>query len=304
MKNLSKIHGTYTKNHPLADLTTVKVGGPAEVFATFTGWDDLVRFLTAKPDDMPLTIIGAGSNALISDVGLSGVITHLGRGFDAVEIRAENMIYAEAGASCGKVARAVREESLAGLAFYAGIPGSIGGALKMNAGCYGSETFDFVKEIHVLTDKGEEKILTPDEIEHGYRHTVLPAGWIFKGAVFQLHDGDRADIKETMRRINRERTESQPIGQPSSGSWFRNPTVDGKLLSAWKVTEEAGCRGLQVGGAQVSEKHANFFINTGGATAADFVELSRQVEAKILETQGIKMHREVRYLGFEDPVSA
>jgi len=291
-------------NHPLADFTTVKVGGNAEVFAAFADWSDLSSFLRNKEANLSLMVLGAGSNALIADAGIKGVVTHLGRGFDAVDVRKNNTIYAEAGATCGKVARAARTAGLKGLAFYAGIPGSIGGALKMNAGCYGSETFDLLTEIHVLDASGVTHIINAKDVPHGYRYSELPAGSVFKAAVFKLTLGDKADIKEEMKKINHERTDSQPIGVPSSGSWFRNPTVEGKKLSAWKVTDDAGCRGMTVGGAQVSEKHANFFINTGGATAADFIELSRQVEAKILATQDIKMHREVRYLGFEDDVSA
>lgn len=294
--DLPPIRGTYRENEPLAPYTTIKVGGPAEVWADFADWDDLQQFLATKPTDMPLTLIGEGSNMVIREGGIRGVVTHLGKGFDAVMVQ-DTTITAEAGATCGKVARAARTAGLAGLAFYGGIPGSVGGALNMNAGAYGSQTFDFVEKVTVLTNTGEEQVLTPADIPHRYRHTELPAGWLFKSVTFKLQPGDAEEIRAAMRKINHERTASQPIGEPSSGSWFKNPTVGGVKLSAWRLADEAGCRGLRVGDAQVSEKHSNFFINLGAASATDLLTLSDTVAEKIKKMKGIEMEREVKFIG-------
>ncbi len=293
---LPAIRGQYIKNHPLADMTTIKVGGPAEIWANFADIQDLQSFLQAKPTDLPLTIIGEGSNMVIRDSGIAGVVTSLGAIASSVNITADNQLCAEAGATCGKAARAAREAGLAGLAFYAGIPGSIGGALRMNAGCYGAETVDRLVSIEVLTDKGEKRQIEPTALQYGYRHCQLPAGWIFIGATYQLEPGNKDDIRAEMRRINKERRESQPLDQRSSGSWFKNPVVNGVQKSAWRCVDEAGCRGLRIGDAQVSEKHSNFFINRGHATAADLLTLSQQVETAVKEKLGIKLEREARFI--------
>ncbi|MFZ2620533.1 MAG: UDP-N-acetylmuramate dehydrogenase [Alphaproteobacteria bacterium] len=296
LHTLPAIRGTYTPLKPLAPLTTMKVGGPAEVWADFADMADLQDFLRHKPAHVPFTIVGEGSNLVIREGGIAGVVTTLGKLLNDVSISG-NVMHAQAGATCGKAARAAREAGLAGLAFYAGIPGSIGGALRMNAGCYGHETADFVTAIEVLTDKGEAKTLNPAELHYSYRHSQLPANWLFTAATFALKAGDKEEIRAEMSRINTERRNSQPLDKPSSGSWFKNPVHNGVKLSAWKVVDAAGCRGLAHGGAQVSEKHSNFFINTGGATATDLDELSNMVEAKVLETQGIMLEREVKFTG-------
>jgi UDP-N-acetylmuramate dehydrogenase len=294
--DLPAIRGQYMANYPLAALTTIKVGGAAEVWADFADWDDVQFFMKNKPMELSFTLIGEGSNMIIPDAGLCGVVARLGKGFDAVQIDGEE-VYAEAGATCGKVARAAREAALEGLAFLCGIPGSVGGALRMNAGAYGNETFDKLIEITLLTHCGDEKKVTPQDIVHGYRHTELPEGWLFKAARWRLQSGDKVAIKEQMREINSKRRTSQPLEMPSSGSWFRNPMIDGQKVNAWKVVEAAGCRGLQIGGARVSDKHCNFFVNMGNATAADFMALSEEVERRVKDSQGIELVREVRFVG-------
>lgn len=292
---LPDIRGHYTANKPLADLTTIKVGGPAQWWADFADIEDLQQFLRHKPADLPLTIIGEGSNVVIKDAGIAGVVTSFSQ--IAAHVRTEGtVLHAQAGATCGKAARAAREAGLAGLAFYAGIPGSIGGALRMNAGCYGVETADHLVSADVLTPTGEMRTLTPSEIGYGYRHCKLPPDWLFISATYQLKPGSKDDIRAEMRRINKERRESQPLKHRSSGSWFKNPVVHGVKKSAWRCVDEVGCRGLRVGDAQVSEKHSNFFINLGQATATDLLTLSEQVEAAVYQKLGIQLEREARFI--------
>ena len=293
---LPKVAGEYIKDAPLAPLTTLKVGGNAEVLFKPANWADLSIFIKNLGSSNKVTIIGDGSNMLISDDGVSGIVILIGEELAKVEIN-DNEIYAEAGASSGSVARAARKYELTGAEFLCGIPGSIGGALKMNAGAYGAETFDIAKEVYVITNDGETKTLSPVEVGFSYRKTNLPVGWVFKGATFQLKPGNKDDIRNKMREINKNRSTSQPLDMPSSGSWFKNYVDEnGVKHSAWKLADEAGCRGLKVGGAQVSEKHSNFFINAGGATCADFLELSDLVAAKIKEFHGADMVREVRVI--------
>lgn len=296
---------TYKVNEPLADYTTIKVGGPAEVFATFEGWDALQTFLHAKPDNVPFTPIGKGSNLVIREGGIPGVVAHIQtKGFDAVTVEG-NTVYAEAGAATGTAARAAREANLTGLEFFGGIPGSVGGALRMNAGAYGTETFDSLTKVWVLDEKGTEHDMSPADLHPRYRHTELPPGWIYKAGLWTLHPGDKEAIRQRMREINHARSSTQPLHMPSSGSWFKNPTLttDGPLgkagekVNAWKVTDAAGCRGWREGDAQVSEQHCNFFVNLGAATATQLDALSLRVEAEIKAKLGITIEREVKLTG-------
>ncbi|MDD9911968.1 MAG: UDP-N-acetylmuramate dehydrogenase [Alphaproteobacteria bacterium] len=293
---LPPIQGSYTANFPLADLTTIKVGGPAEIWTKFHDINDLCSYIKAV-NGTPFTVIGEGSNMVIRDGGIAGVVTNLGAFMSDVTVEGDE-VYAQAGATCGKVARAARQAALSGVEFYAGIPGGIGGALRMNAGCYGVETADRIISVDVMTNEGKIQTLKPEELNYSYRHSELPEGWLFLGARFKLVAGDKEKIRDAMRKINAERRDSQPLNMPSSGSWFKNVVQpDGTKLNAWKVVDAAGCRGWKVGGAQVSEKHCNFFVNTGGATAQDLLKLTEKVEAEILKTQGIKMVREVKFTG-------
>lgn len=294
---------SFRQNEPMAGWTTIKVGGPAEVWATFGGWDALAAFLKRKASDallrdVPLTIVGGGSNLMVRDGGLPGIVVPLGQGFDAVRVDGPT-VYAEAGASCGKAARAAREAGLAGLEFFGGIPGNIGGALRMNAGAYGGETYAALDTLWVMDDAGETREVAPDFVVPRYRGTELPPGWVYKAGLWRLVAGDKEAIRQRMREINHARSSTQPLHLPSSGSWFKNPTVGGEKTNAWKVVDEAGCRGMQVGGAQVSEQHCNFFVNAGGATAADFEQLSLMVEAVVREKLGVVLEREVRWAGVE-----
>lgn len=313
----------YARNVPLAPCTTMKVGGAAEVWADFAGWAALQAWLAAKATDpllreVPFTLLGKGSNVVIEDGGVAGVVTRLGDGFDAVRVDGTR-VFAEAGAACGTVARAAREAGLAGLAFFGGIPGAIGGALKMNAGAYGHETYDALVRLWLLDAEGREHVVEKDFVRPDYRHTSLPAGWVLKAAEWQLVPGDKEEIRQEMRRINHARSSTQPLHLPSSGSWFRNHIPDetqaaalrgagvegadaGVKVHAWQVVQAAGCRGLRVGGAQVSELHANFFVNVGlgegqSATAADVHALDAAVLAQVKAKLGIGLVREVRFMG-------
>ncbi|NBX86438.1 MAG: UDP-N-acetylmuramate dehydrogenase [Proteobacteria bacterium] len=298
----------YVVNGALAELTTIKVGGPAEVLATVHDWGQMAalrRFCTERK--VALTLVGKGSNMVVRDGGIGGVVVLMGKGVDRVEVRGEE-IYAEAGVACGTVARAAREAGLAGLAFFGGIPGSIGGALRMNAGAYGSETFDALVQVWCLDALGEERVLKPLELKPRYRGTELPEGWIYKAGLWRLAVGDKEQIREQMREINRARSSSQPLHMPSSGSWFKNVVLPrdieglgkaGEKVNAWKVVDAAGCRGWVEGGAQVSEQHCNFFVNTGNALARDFDVLSERVEVAILDKLGIVIGREVRFVGVD-----
>ena len=302
---LPEAAGTFARNVPLAEYTTIMVGGPAEVFATVPDWDAmalLVRWCNAHA--VPLTVIGKGSNMVIRDGGIAGIVVHLAKGFDVIEVDG-NVITAEAGAACGTVARATRESELDGMAFFGGIPGSVGGALRMNAGAYGHETYARMKTLWLIDAAGEVQEVAPDFVAPRYRGTALPEGWIYKAASWELVPGNKEGIRKQMQEINRARSTSQPLHLPSSGSWFKNVVRDGEKVNAWKIVDEAGCRGMRVGGAMVSEQHSNFFVNMGAAekgtsaTAADFEELSLLVEAQVLERLGIAMEREVRFTGVE-----
>lgn len=299
---------TYVRNVALADYTTIRVGGPAEVMATVADWDgmaELVRWTNTHA--VPLTLIGKGSNMVIRDGGIAGVVAHIAKGFDVVEVDGD-AIYAEAGAACGTVARAAREAELEGMAFFGGIPGSVGGALRMNAGAYGHETYARMDKLWVMDADGEVQEVEPDFVAPRYRGTALPQGWIYKAARWRLMRGNKDEIRKQMQEINRARSTSQPLHLPSSGSWFKNvtrvPGRDGETVNAWRIVDEAGCRLMRVGGAMVSEQHANFFVNIGvtegrSATAEDFEQLSQQVEAQVKERLGIEMEREVRFTGVE-----
>lgn len=307
LSQLPPLQVPYACAAPLADFTTIKVGGPAEVLAEPTTWHEVTALLAACAKlGVPITWIGRGSNMVVTDGGIAGVVVHLGKGCDAVEV-CEDYLKAEAGADSGKAARAARDAALTGLEFFGGIPGSVGGVLRMNAGAYGHETFDSLVKVWVLDEQGHEHELEPAACKPRYRGTELPPGWMYKAGMWKLKAGDKEAIRQRMREINHARSTSQPLHMPSSGSWFQNPVLPhdveglgkaaGEKVNAWKVVDAAGCRGWREGGAQVSEQHCNFFVNTGGATSAELDKLSTRVEAEIQAKLGIVMHREVKFTG-------
>lgn len=299
IEKLPNVRGQYTENAPLAPLTTLKIGGSADVMYEPEDILDLQHFLKNIIDDIPYTVLGEGSNLMLRDGGIKGVIIRMDKALNNVEVAGLEVV-AGAGATGGKVARSAREFNLTGAEFLCGIPGSVGGALKMNAGAYGHETVDILKEVQIVTRQGELENLLPQALNFSYRYSELPEGALFTQATFSLKEGDKEKIRARMREINKNRATSQPLNMPSSGSWFKNVTlIDGTKKHAWQVVEEAGCRGMRIGDAQVSEKHCNFFVNLGSATAKQMQELTEKVEAQVQEKLGIILEREVRFIGKE-----
>lgn len=292
IEHLPPVRGRYRMNAPLDAVTWFRVGGPAEVVFRPADRDDLVAFLKERPADVPLTVIGVGSNLLVRDGGVPGVVIRLGRGFAEIVAEGTDM-------SCGaaaldlNVATAARDAGIAGLEFLSGVPGTIGGALRMNAGAYGRETKDVVVEAEALDPAGRLHRLTPAELGFAYRHCAVPEDWIFIGARLRGNAGESEAIGRRMAEIRASRSDSQPIRTRTGGSTFKNPPG----AKAWQLIEQAGCRGLRLGAAMVSEQHCNFLINTGGATAAELETLGETVRARVRETSGVELEWEIRRIG-------
>jgi len=294
---LPPVRGRYTADAPLAGITWFRVGGPAEVMFRPADVADLAGFLAAKPADVPVTVIGVGSNLLVRDGGVKGVVVRLGRAFAQIEARGTTVL-AGAGALDLNVAMVARDAGIAGLEFLCGVPGTIGGALRMNAGAYGRETRDVTVEAEIVTAAGERRRLTNAECGFAYRHASVAADAIFVGATLQGAAGEPMAIARRMREIQGAREESQPIRTRTGGSTFANPD-DPRATGrkAWQLIDEAGCRGLRVGDAQVSEKHCNFLINTGAATAADIEALGEEVRRRVYASAGVWLEWEIRRIG-------
>lgn len=289
---LPKVRGRLTADAPLAQVTWFRVGGPAEVLFRPADLEDLSGFLAAKPGDVPVTVIGVASNLLVRDGGIKGVVIRLGRGFVDITASGEALL-AGAGALDLNVAITAREAGLAGLEFLSGIPGTVGGGLRMNAGAYGSEFKNVLLGAVALDAQGARHELAPADIKLSYRHCGLPEDWIFVAARFAGTKGDPLAIARRMNEIQSAREESQPIRARTGGSTFANPPG----RKAWELIDAAGCRGLKRGGAMVSEKHANFLINTGDATAADLEALGEEVRARVLASSGVALDWEIRRVG-------
>jgi UDP-N-acetylmuramate dehydrogenase len=292
ISRLPKVRGQYRENAVLAKTNWFGVGGPAEVLFRPKDTDDLAGFLRSKPDDIDITVIGIGSNLLVRDGGIDGVVIKLGRGFTEVKIHGE-LLEAGAGALNYNVVNFAKEHCRSGIEFIVGIPGSIGGALAMNAGCYGAEISDILEYAEALDSQGNIHKLHPKDIGYIYRGNTLHDGWIFTKTYFKTSIGERQTIEHTINEIVSERTISQPIKERTSGSTFTNPSGH----KAWKLIDEAGCRGLKVGGAQVSEKHCNFFVNTGDATAADIEALGEEVRKRVKQKSGVQLEWEIKRIG-------
>jgi UDP-N-acetylmuramate dehydrogenase len=289
---LPPVRGRLTENAPLAPVTWFRVGGAAEVMFRPADTDDLAAILAAKPADVPVTVIGVASNLLVRDGGVPGIVVRLGRGFVDVAVEGTT-VRAGAGALDLNVALACRDAGVAGLEFLSGIPGTIGGALRMNAGAYGGETKDRVVRAVALDPAGKRHEIAAADLGLAYRHCGLPEDWIFVEAVFEGDRGDAAAIGHRMVEIQAAREASQPIRARTGGSTFANPPGD----KAWRLVDAAGCRGLRRGGAMISEKHTNFMINTGEATAADLEGLGEEVRRRVFETSGVKLDWEIRRIG-------
>lgn len=288
----------------MADLTWLRVGGPAEVLFTPADPDDLADFLRAYRG--PVTIVGVGSNLIVRDGGLPGVVIRLSpRAFGGVEMLPDNRVKAGAAALDAQVAKRAAAAGVAGLEFLRTIPGAIGGALKMNAGCYGVYTADVLVEAEAMTRAGERVTLTADDMGFAYRSTTTPDDMVFISATFQGHADDPAAIEARMTEALAKREASQPTKDRTAGSTFRNPagfSSTGKGdhaqdMMAWKLIDEAGCRGLRIGGAVMNEKHSNFLTNAGGATAADLENLGEEVRSRVLKSHGITLEWEIKRIG-------
>jgi UDP-N-acetylmuramate dehydrogenase len=289
---LPKVRGRLTADAPLAQVTWFRVGGPAEVMFRPADVDDLSAFLAAKPADVPVTVLGVASNLLVRDRGIKGVVVRLGRGFVEIEANGDT-ITAGAGALDFNVALTARDAGIAGLEFLSGIPGTVGGGLRMNAGAYGSEFKDVLESATALDATGARHDLAVAALHLGYRHCGVPEDWTFVGARFSGKAGDKLAIARRMAEIQEAREQSQPIRAKTGGSTFANPPGH----KAWQLVDEAGCRGIRRGGAMVSDKHANFLINAGHATAAEIEGLGEEVRARVLAKTGITLEWEIRRVG-------
>jgi UDP-N-acetylmuramate dehydrogenase len=296
IEKLPPVRGRLTANAPLAQTTWFQVGGPAEVLFKPADAEDLAAFLAACPPAIAVTVIGVASNLLIRDGGVPGVVVRLGRGF--TDITADwNKLRAGAAALDLNVAMVAAQSGIAGLEFLVGVPGMIGGALRMNAGAYGGEMVDIVREATLVTRAGEIKTLKKEALGFGYRTSGVASDSIFIGCVLEGKPGAKSEIDEKMRAIAQARAETQPIRTKTGGSTFANPPGH----KAWELIDKAGCRGLAIGGAQVSEKHTNFLINTGTATAADLEALGEEVRRRVLATSGIELQWEIKRIGVPTP---
>ena len=286
--------GRLTADAPLAPFTWFRVGGPAEILVSPADEDDLAYFLKSLPDEIPVTVIGVGSNLIVRDAGIRGVVLRLGgKAFGGVETTADLRVIAGAAALDAQVARAAAEAGVDGLAFLRGVPGSIGGALRMNAGAHGGETRDCLIEARGIDRAGSVRVFSNAEMGFAYRHSEASEDVIFTRAVFQGRRGDPQAIRAEMERITSAREASQPIREKTGGSTFQNPPGE----KAWQLIDAAGCRGLVVGDAQVSTMHCNFLINRGAATAADIEALGEEVRRRVRENSGIELHWEIKRLG-------
>ena len=289
---LPALRGRVQHQAPLGSTTWFRVGGPAEILVRPADVDDLRGFLAALPLEMPVVAIGAASNLIIRDGGIPGVTIRLARGFNAIEVDAEG-VTAGAAALDVTVAEHAAAAGLAGLEFLSGIPGSIGGAVVMNAGAYGGDVAGVLEWAEVVTRTGDLVRLTAAKLAFAYRHSTLPAGAIVVRARFRARPGDAAVIATRMAEIRASREATQPVRARTGGSTFRNPPDQ----KAWELIDAAGCRGLVRGGAMVSEKHCNFLLNTGEATAADIEGLGEDVRARVRTMSGVDLHGEIRRIG-------
>ena len=302
-QTLPSVRGTLTANRSLAELTWLRVGGPADWVFQPADVEDLMAFLAALDPKIAVFPIGVGSNLIVRDGGIRAVVIRLGRGFNEISV-AGNRVTAGAAALDAHVAKRAAEAGV-DLTFLRTIPGAIGGAVRMNAGCYGSYVADHLVSATAISRAGEAVTLTPADLGFGYRQSALPEGWVLTGAVFEAPMGKPAELAAKMDEQIARRDASQPVKERSAGSTFRNPagfSSTGKAddvhdLKAWKVIDAAGMRGARLGGAEMSEKHPNFLINTGGATATDLEELGEEVRKRVFQHSGLTLEWEIMRVG-------
>ncbi|SEQ37030.1 UDP-N-acetylmuramate dehydrogenase [Thalassovita taeanensis] len=300
---MPEVRGRLTAGKPLSELTWLRVGGPADWLFQPADLEDLQGFLTALEPSVPVFPMGVGSNLIVRDGGLHAAVIRLGRGFNSISVEG-NRVTAGVAALDAHVARRAAEAGV-DLTFLRTIPGSIGGAVRMNAGCYGSYVADVLVEARAVTRAGELVVLSADDLQFAYRQSRLPEGWVLVEAVFEAPLGDAAELAARMDAQLKKRDETQPTKDRSAGSTFRNPAGfsstgradDVHDLKAWKVIDDAGMRGARRGGAQMSEMHSNFLINTGAATAADLEGLGEEVRKKVYDASGITLEWEIMRIG-------
>lgn len=291
---LEGVRGRLRHDEPMSGITWFQVGGPADLLFTPADEDDLALFLSRLPADVPVMVVGVGSNLLVRDGGIEGVVIRLSPGgFGKVEQVSETRLKAGAALPDKRLAKAALEAGLGGFAFYHGIPGAIGGALRMNAGANGTETTDRVVEVYALDRQGERHTLSHGDMGYSYRHSSAAKDLIFTSALFEGEPEGQQTIREAMDAVQHHRETVQPIREKTGGSTFKNPLPH----SSWKLIDEAGLRGFSIGGAQMSEMHCNFMINTGKATAHDLETLGETVRQRVFENSGILLEWEIKRLG-------
>jgi len=297
------VNGVLTPDRPLADLTWLRVGGPADFLFQPADLDDLKRFLAGLASEIEVFPMGVGSNLIVRDGGIRAVVIRLGRGFNSIEIQGDR-VTAGAAALDAHVARTAPAEGL-DLTFLRTIPGAVGGAVRMNAGCYGTYVADVFVSAQAVTRSGEQVTLTAEDLQFRYRQTDLPEGWVITSATFKAPRGDPEVLENKMKDQLAKRDATQPTKDRTAGSTFRNPAGfsstgqadDRHDLKAWTLIDRAGLRGFRLGGAQMSEKHPNFLTNTGNATAAELEALGEEVRKKVFQTSGIRLEWEVIRVG-------
>jgi UDP-N-acetylmuramate dehydrogenase len=291
-QNMPELRGRLLANQSLAELTWFRVGGPAQLLFMPEDEADLAYFLKNLAAEIPVTVIGLGSNLIVRDGGIAGAVVRLGRGFG--EIAVEGLqIRSGTAVPDVRVARAAQEAGIAGLSFMRGIPGGVGGALRMNGGAYGRETKDALIEARAVDRAGRIHVLSNADMHYTYRHCGAPDDYIFTQALFAGERGDPAVIAAEMDKITESREATQPIKSRTGGSTFKNPPGH----KAWQLIDAAGCRGFRVGDAQVSEMHCNFLINLGGASAADIETLGETVRRRVKESSGVELEWEIKRIG-------
>jgi UDP-N-acetylmuramate dehydrogenase len=287
------LRGRLIANQSLAEFTWFRVGGPAQALFMPEDESDLAYLLSHLPADVAVTVIGLGSNLIVRDRGITGVVIRLGRGFSEIAVEADSSLRAGAAVPDVRVAKAAQEAGVAGLAFLRGIPGAIGGALRMNGGAYGGETKDILIEARGVDRAGKLRVFANGDMRYTYRHCGVSDDVIFTQALFRGRPGDAAQIAADMDKITESREATQPIKSRTGGSTFKNPPGH----KAWQLIDAAGCRGLVRGDAQVSELHCNFLINRGHARAADIEALGEEVRRRVRETSGVELEWEIKRLG-------
>lgn len=292
IQKLPPVRGRYTPQALMADQTWFRVGGTADVLFRPADEADLMDFLSQCPKEIPITVLGAGSNVLVRDQGIRGVVIRLTRGFSSIEIMGDELTIG-AGALDRTVALTCADHGIGGFEFLVGIPGTIGGAVKMNAGAYNQEIKDVLSWVDAIDFSGVKHRLTPEDLQFSYRHSALPDQMIITRVGLKGYEEDSLKLHQTLKQLLQQREETQPVRGQTGGSTFKNPLPQ----KAWELIDQARCRGLMVGQAQMSEKHCNFMLNLGGATAQDLEQLGELVRQKVLASSGTQLEWEIIRLG-------